>query len=83
MIARKKQSKFFPQNGPISCFYKGKSDNGGWISLPALVTHISNIVYINFATQTPFVLKSSESVFASISYNSIVASGIIPLQFKS
>ena len=83
MIARKKQSKFFPQNGPISCFYKGKSDNGGWISLPAWVTHISNIVYINFATQTPFVLKSSESAFGSISYNSIVASGIIPLQFKS
>ena len=51
MIARKKQSKFFPQNGPISCFYKGKSDNGGFIPLSGYAACIDNIVFIGFATQ--------------------------------
>ena len=53
------------------------------MALPAWVTCLSNVVYINFSTPTAFVLKAGEAVFASISYNSIVASGIIPLQFKS
>ena len=79
----KNNLKFFPQFEPISCFYKGYTNNGGYMSLPAWVACLSNIVYIHFSTPTAFVLKSSETVFGSINYNSIVASGIIPLQFKS
>ena len=78
-----KNNLIFHQFKPISCFYKGYNNNGGYMSLPAWVVCLSNVVYINFATPTAFVLKKSESAFGSMSYNSIVASGLSPLQFKS